>query len=271
MPVISVIMGVYNTNDINSLEKSVNSVLNQTFIDFEFIICDDCSDTYIKDFLKSIKDPRVIIIRNEKNLGLAASLNHCIEISQGKYIFRQDDDDFSEPDRFFKQFRFLEEQTNISIVGSNISLFNDSGKWGILKYPEQPCKKDFLFLVPFMHGVIAFRKEALINAGCYSVSEITSRTEDYELLMRMYSLGFLGYNIQENLYSFREDINAHKRRRYKYKIDEFKVRLQGFKLLGLMPHGLIYAAKPLFVGLIPCRLLNFLKDIYYGRKKSSDE
>jgi len=259
-------MAVYNT-DISSLEKSVNSVLNQSFKDFEFIICDDCSDKYISDFLSKLSDSRVNIISNEKNLGLAASLNNCIAASSAEYIFRHDDDDFSEPERFMKQLDFLDKHPEISVVGSNISLFDTSGKWGVLRYPEKPDRKDFLFMMPFMHGALAFRKASLLGAGCYLSSKITRRTEDYELLMRMYSFGFTGYNLQEELYNFREDIIALKRRKYRYRIDEFRTRLRGFKVLGLMPLGLIYAVKPLIVGLMPYRLLNFLKDIYWGRRK----
>jgi hypothetical protein len=87
----------------------------------------------------------------------------------------------------------------------------------------------------------------------------------------MYSLGYSGYNLQEKLYSFREDTNAHKRRKYRYKVDEFRIRLRGFKSLGLMPVGLAYAVKPLIVGLIPYRFLNFLKDVHYGRRKCREE
>jgi len=266
MPLVSVAMPVYNTPDIKALEKSVYSVLNQDFGDFEFIICDDCSDKYIPDFLKSVSDPRIVLITNEKNIGLAASLNRCIEIAKGKYIMRQDDDDYSEPARFRKQVEFLENNPDISAAGSNISLFDDSGKWGALRYPEKPDKKDFLFMVPFMHGALAFRKDKLVEAGCYLSSKMTRRTQDYELLMRMYSLGYAGYNLQEELYSYREDISAQRRRKYIYKIDEFKTRLRGFKSLRLMPAGFVYALKPLVVGLIPHRLLNFLKDVFLGRK-----
>jgi len=260
-------MPVYNTPDIKALERSVYSVLNQDFGDFEFIICDDCSNEYIPDFLKSLSDPRIILLTNEKNIGLAASLNKCIEIAKGKYILRQDDDDFSEPDRFRKQVEFLENNPDTAAAGSNVSLFDDSGKWGVLRYPEKPGKKDFLFMIPFMHGALAFRKDKLVASGCYLSSKTTRRTQDYELLMRMYSLGYTGYNIQEELYGFREDMSAHKRRKYIYRIDEFKTRLRGFKSLGLMPAGFIYAVKPLAVGLIPYRPLNFLKDVFLKRKK----
>jgi len=274
MPEISVIMGVYNTRDKESLEKSINSVLDQTFGDFEFIICDDCSDKdYIKDFLRNMpeRDGRIKIIENEKNMGLAATLNHCIELSDAdsKYIFRQDDDDFSQPDRFKKQYDFLENNPGISIIGSNVSLYDENGRWGNRKYPEKPEKKDFLFGIPFMHGAMAFRKDDLIKSGCYLSARETWRTEDYELAMRMYSLGYTGYNLQEELYGFREDITAHSRRKYRYKIDEARIRYRGFKMLKMLPRGLPYVIKPLIVGIIPYNLLNFMKDKYYGRRENT--
>lgn len=276
MPEISVIMGVYNTRDIKSLEKSIDSVLTQTFGNFELIICDDCSDrNYIKDFLREVskRDGRIKVIENSENMGLAASLNHCIEKSDpvSKYIFRQDDDDLSEPDRFRAQYNFLENNPDISIVGSNISLYGENGKWGNLKYPERPQKQDFLFAVPFMHGAIAFRKNDLLKSGCYLSVKETKRTEDYELLMRMYSLGYTGCNLQEELYSFREDISAHKRRKYKYRIDEAKIRYRGFKMMNMLPKGFLYIIKPLIVGLMPYHLLNIMKDMYYGRRKKEEK
>ena len=268
MPEISIIMGVYNTKNLNMLENSIDSILQQSFEDFEFIICDDGSEKNIVDFLKQVaeKDKRIIILENEKNIGLAGTLNRCIEISRGRYIFRQDDDDFSEPDRLKHQYEYLEKHSDISILGSNISLYDDTGKWGKLKYPHEPKKEDFLFMVPFMHGALAFRKESLVSAGSYLSSKETKRTEDYELLMRMYSLGFKGCNLQDELYNFREDIFAQKRRKYRYKIDEARIRYRGFKMLNMLPKGIPYIIKPLIVGIIPYTLLNLMKDIYYKRK-----
>jgi len=147
-----------------------------------------------------------------------------------------------------------------------VTLFDDKGEWGVQKYPEYPSKKDFLFMLPFKHGALAFRKDALTGAGCYISSKATRRTEDYELLMRMYARDCKGHNIQNNLYNYREDVKAHKKRKYSHKLDEAKIRYKGFRALGLMPRGMIYVIKPLLVGLIPYRLLEFLKDKYHGRR-----
>ena len=93
------------------------------------------------------------------------------------------------------------------------------------------------------------------------------RTEDLELFMRLYAKGEMGYTIQEELYAYREDLAAQQRRRYRYRIEEAAVRLEGFARLGLLPKGLLYAAKPLAVGLIPQKLLQRMKDQYYGRRE----
>ena len=274
MPEISVIMAVYDTPELESLKKSVASVLEQSFGDFEFLICDDCSGKMdIKEYLRQLpkSDMRIKLFENQKNMGLAASLNRLIEASSPNsgYIFRQDDDDISAPDRFFSQRAFLVDNPGISIVGSNVSLCDGNGVWGVLKYPEKPEKRNFLFAVPFMHGALAFKKSDLLDSGCYLSAKETRRAEDYELLMRMYARGLVGFNIQKELYSFREDAAAHKRRKYRYRLDEAKIRYRGFKMLKLLPQGLLHVAKPLVVGLIPRRLLNFLKDGYYGRRKKT--
>ena len=102
--------------------------------------------------------------------------------------------------------------------------------------------------------------KALENVNNYRVSKETRRVEDYDLWMRLYKYGYKIYNIQEELYSFREDEKCLKRRKYKYRIDEVKVRYYGFKSLGLFPKGYLYVLKPLIVGLIPYNITKFLKN-----------
>ena len=96
-------MGTHNGE--KTIERAINSILSQSFSDFEFIICNDCSTDSTAQILKDCqnKDKRIVIISNENQSGLAASLNKCIEISNGEYIARMDDDDVSHLDRFDKQ------------------------------------------------------------------------------------------------------------------------------------------------------------------------
>ena len=239
-----------------SFKKSIESILSQTFTDFEFLICDDGSsdNTYqiLTEFAKI--DSRIVLLKNEKNLGLAATLNRCIEESRGKYIARHDCDDYACADRLEKQVRYLEEHPEVGMLGTAAFLFDESGVYDTVTFPRKVTNNDFLFNSPYQHGSMVFRREALTDAGGYTVSKVTRRTEDYELFMRMQKT-VKGENLPEPLYYFLEDEKALKRRKYRYRIDEAKVRYRGFKSLGLLPRGILYVIKPLIVGLIPMKLL----------------
>ena len=261
MPTISVISGAYNIGKCYSFRRSIESILNQTFTDFEFIICDDGSTDNTWELLSeySDRDARIKLLKNEKNLGLAASLNRCIETSLSPFIARHDLDDYNAPDRFEKQLKFLSDNPDVAFVGSLASLFDEDGVWGTEKFPERVEKRDFLFTSPYKHGSVIFRREPLLEAGMYRVSKETYRTEDYDLFMTLHTFT-KGANIQERLYFFCEDKSARRRRKYRYRIDEAKVRYRGFKRRGLLPSGIFYVIKPLIVGLIPPGLLEKMKN-----------
>lgn len=261
---VSVIMPVYNPPP-NELKRAVRSVLEQGYKDFEFIICDDCSEKYVREIVDGFGDGRIVYIRNESNMGCAYSLNRCIEKAKGELLIRQDADDYSLPGRFEK---LTEEyiKNPRDIISSNIYLFDEGGVWGRRDYPREPEKKDFLFAVPYMHGACALKKSSVLNAGMYPVSEKTARCEEYALFMTMYSLGARGVNLTERLYAFNENQSAIKRRRYSDKLKEVRVKAEGFKKLRLYPAGVIFLIKPLIVGLIPSKLLAGIKNIVFKRK-----
>lgn len=263
MPRISVIMGVYNIRDTKIAEDAIQSILTQTYTDFEFIICDDGSTNNTYEFLKEIKrkDRRIKLLRNKVNRGLAFSLNHCLKICKGEYIARMDIDDISYNNRLEKQLYFLDTHPQYAVVGSWASLFTDNNNdiWGIRKKNRVPVRKDFLFGPPLIHATMLIRKSVLDDIGRYRVQWDTTRAEDYELFMRLYGKGFQIYNIQEPLYSIREDNNAYKRRKYRHRIEEAHVRFVGFRDMGLLPVGIPYILKPLIVGIIPQRILRIAR------------
>lgn len=273
VPAISVIMSVYNTNDELILRNSIESILSQTFKDFEFIICDDGSidGTYEKLLSISKHDARIILIRNIVNQKAGAARNRCISLSRGKYIAIMDADDISANDRLQIQFDFLERNKEFDFVGSNAELFDQNGIWGHRQFIDCPENKHFLFVLPFIHASVMFRKESLEAVGGYRIARETLRTEDYDLFMRLYANGSKGKNLAKKLYFVREDKDLYKRRKYVHKINEAIVRYKGFNALGLMPKGILYVAKPLIVGLIPHGVLNFLKDKYYKRKEAGEQ
>lgn len=268
MPRVSIISGAYNIANCYSFEKSINSILSQTYTDFEFIICDDGSTDNTWELLSAFQktDPRIKLLKNEKNMGLGATLNRCTEAASGEYIARHDCDDYAAPERIEKQIAYLDTHPDVSVLGTFAYLFDEGGVWGEMHFPTEITKKDFLFCSPHQHGSVVFRKSALIEAGGYRVAKETRRTEDYDLFMRMHTFA-KSANLPEPLYYFCEDKNTLGRRKYRYRIDEAKVRYRGFKLLGLLPRGIPYVIKPLIVGLIPARLLAFLKNKFLKRRK----
>ena len=260
-PLVSVIMGVYNA-DHKLLTTAVNSILSQTYKNFEFIICDDASNNGTSEWLAEYpkKDKRIRVILNATNQRLAGTLNRCIAAAKGTYLARQDDDDFSDPQRLEKQVAFLEANPDVDFVGSNCCLYNSNdGIFGQRQMPEKPDKNSFLFNSPFIHGSLMFRSTCLNTDMCYAVTRWTKRTEDYEMFMRMYSHGLRGANLQENLYCYhygteQRHIAMH------YRVDEMVLRYRGFRSMGLLPKGLPYVVKPIVLGMMPESLVCTLRE-----------
>jgi glycosyltransferase involved in cell wall biosynthesis len=177
---ISVIMSNFNTNEIY-LKQSIQSILKQSFKDIEFIIIDDFSTNNSKLILDNLNDDRVKIIYNEKNLGLAASLNKALQIARGKYIARMDSDDISYPNRLEKQFKYLEDNPTVSLVGSFANKFgNNKGyNYTIIEEPSEMNVPMFFGNI-ICHPSVMFRKEALTrNSLKYNENYRTG--QDYEL------------------------------------------------------------------------------------------
>lgn len=247
---ISIIMACYNEE--KNVSKAIESILGQTFSDFEFIICNDGSTDGTLEILKEYekKDSRIKIINNEKNLRLSASLNKCIESSKGIYIARMDADDISSPNRLLFQKQFLDENKQYGFCSSNIEIFNEQGVYGKRICIERPEKNDFLRTSPFVHPATMFRKSTLSAVNLYTTDSI-GRAEDYELFAKMYAKGIKGYNIQQFLLKYYEGENSWKKRTLKAALQEVHVRKRIFLMLNLYPRGLFYQYKPLFVKLTP--------------------
>ena len=255
-PLISVVMGAYCAE--NTLRQALDSILNQTVKDWEFIICDDGSTDSTADILCEYaeKDPRIRILTNAQNRGLPYTLNRGLAASRGKYIARMDADDFSEPDRFEKELAVLESRPEISIVGSQVALFDDSGVWGVVKYPLEPVPDDLKNGIIFFHGSVLVRREAYEAVGGYCEEPRAVRVEDFDLWVRMYEKGIRGANIDKCLYRFRMDANAASKRIMKYRLNEAGVRIDAVKRLNLPKRNYLRAAKPILLGFLP-------KSLYY--------
>lgn len=258
-PLISVLMGVYNTHSRDILAAAIGSILAQSYTNIELIICDDGSTDNTRELLAEFvaTDARIRVIANDRNRALSYTLNHCLSVAQGEFIARMDSDDIAAPHRLERELAFLQANPKYAFVGSNVNLFAGDTIWGRRVLPAEVTPKDFLFNSPFVHPTIMIRRAAIEEAGGYAEDAV--RCEDYDLWMRLYAMGYLGYNLQEFLLNFREDSAAYSRRAYRYRIYEARIRYRGFRALGLLPLALPYVLKPLIVGLLPQRFLALLR------------
>lgn len=256
---ISIIMGIYNCE--STLAEAIESIVSQTESDWELIMCDDGSvdQTYqvANDYKQKYPD-KIIVLKNEKNMGLNATLNKCLKQASGQYIARMDGDDICSPNRFEEELKVLEQETDIAIVSTDMAFFDETGIWGKISHPEYPSNMDFLSGSPFCHAPCMVRREAYEAVEGYSVDSRFLRVEDYHLWFKMYKAGFKGKNIHQTLYSMRDDQDAYNRRKFKYRINEAYVKYLIVKELRLPVWGYVYTLRPIIVGLLPKFLYDFL-------------
>lgn len=181
-PKISVIMAVYNEEKF--LKESIDSILNQTFNDFELIIINDCSTDSSLKIMKSHQDKRIRIINNNKNVGFLNSRNKALKIARGKYIAILDGDDVSLPERFKIQFNYLEMNPNIFLVGSSAIFINEKGI-EISRFRKYNDYELLAWRMPVSCGILSpsvmFRNEGYVyNQGFGGAG-------DYDLYLRMLS------------------------------------------------------------------------------------
>lgn len=253
-PAISVIMGVlYKREKTDLLERSIKSVLNQTYPEFELLVCDDGSIEEAKRLLDAIsmEDDRVRLVRPGNKIDLASKLNACLKEAKGEYIARMDDDDYSAPNRFQRQKETLDNRLDMAFVGSNVVLARNRVEFGERKLPEYPMVKDFYMTQPYVHPALMFRKTVIDAVGGYSEDKMQVLCEDYDLLLRIYAKGYQGMNIQENLLEYTVPATAKGNRKMKHRWNEAVTRFSRFKELGVLPKATPYVIKPLLVGLVP--------------------
>lgn len=213
-PEVSVIMPVYNAEKY--LDEAIQSILNQTFKNFEFLIFNDCSKDNSWEIIQKYakQDKRIITFNSEVNKGYVAHLNRGIEMVKGKYIARMDNDDISLPTRFEKQVKFLEENQQVGMCGS---WYIQEGGRGHGRIVELPCQLEDIYLLmlygnAFSHPSVMIRKDVLeTNNIRYNVSLMPS--EDYALWVTLLEHSKLA-NIPEVLFKYRiHDNNFGRKKR----------------------------------------------------------
>lgn len=200
-PKISVIMSVYDGEKY--LDESIQSILNQTFKDFEFIIINDCSTDNSLYIIKqyATKDKRIVLIENEENIGLTKSLNEGLKIAKGKYIARMDADDVALSERFNKQYNYLEKNKNVFLLGTSAMMIDEDGNRSIKITAITQEKKIYSRLRKkntIIHSSIMFRNDFELF-----YRENFKYAQDYDLYLRVLSEGKIIKNILEVLLYYR--------------------------------------------------------------------
>lgn len=212
--IISVIMSVYNDQD--NITNAIKSILDQTYQDFEFLIIDDCSTDNTYEIAKKFtKDPRIKLFKNKRNIGLTKSLNILIGKSNGNYIFRQDSDDVSLPQRFQSQLNVLEEDIYQVCTSRAINIQNDKIVPGISSWI--PKKISIKYKNPYIHGTLAIKKTLLNSIGNYD--EDYYYAQDFKLFLDLIQNNQKIYEIKKPLYKLNtinniSTINKNKQRYY---------------------------------------------------------
>lgn len=178
-------MAVYNGEAY--LQEALDSILNQTFGNFEFIVVDDGSTDGSGAILAACSDPRLKVIRNDRNTGLSASLNRGLREAAGKYIVRLDADDLAEPERIARQVAWLDAHPDVALVGSWYHEVDEAGS--ITGVIDLPCEHieilwALLFYTPFGHSALAFRREKVLSEVGY-YDESLSHSMDHDLCFRI--------------------------------------------------------------------------------------
>lgn len=184
-PQVSVLMAVYN--GVDYLDQAVESILGQTWRDFEFIVVDDASTDDTPQMLAQYEDPRIVRLRNDANLGLARSLNRGLSRARGRYIARQDADDASLPDRLAKQVAFLNSHPRAGLVGATASWIDDAGnELRVWRTPtdNDRLQEDLLRYCPIIHGSVLLRRTAMGEVGG-QYTDAFRTGQDYDLWLRM--------------------------------------------------------------------------------------
>ena len=183
-PRVSVVMGAYNGERF--LRPAIESILSQTFRDFELIVIDDYSTDSTPRILREFKDARMRVLRNERNLGIAKTLNNGIAAARGEYVALQDHDDISWPTRLEYQVAFFDKHAQVGMVGSSCNVIDEVGTfvphWPV-EYDDVKLRWALLWRCPFFHTAVMVRRRAIEEVGGYSSDPRYRFAEDYDLML----------------------------------------------------------------------------------------
>ncbi len=218
VPKVSVVIPVYNSQDYVS--EAIDSILAQTFTDFELLLIDDASTDGSPEIMRSYRDPRIRLVRNEPNVGVPKTHNKGIELACGTYIAMLDHDDYSDPERLAKQVDFLDRNRDHAVVGTWGELIDETGRalGKTKKFPVSPddVRSHLLFKNCILHPSIMARKAVLED---YRYSERFAICDDFDLFVRIANKHKLS-NLPNVLVRHRRHTRSTSNRQAHFKKDE---------------------------------------------------
>jgi glycosyltransferase involved in cell wall biosynthesis len=231
-PTVTVAMPVYNGSMY--IRESIESILSQTFSDFEFLIVDDGSIDNSVEIIKTYKDLRITLICNTTNLGTSAALNKAIANASGTYIAIMHCDDISLPNRLEHQVLFMEKNSHIGVCGSSVQIFGQRDQVWCYETDSEDIKCKLLFRSAFVHPVVIMRK-SLFSDYNVSYNTLYRYTEDYDLWRQLLSYTHFA-NIPDILLKYR--IHSHQatlKYNYEQQVEAGMIRLEQIHALGISP------------------------------------
>ncbi|MGB5824671.1 MAG: glycosyltransferase [Proteocatella sp.] len=269
---ISVIMSVYNGEKY--LKESIQSVLNQTYRNFEFLIIDDASSDKTEEIIKKFakKDNRIKYYKNDTNVGLTKNLNKLISYSSGDLIARMDADDIAISNRFLSQIKVFEERNDIEFIFSNAEIIDNDSKFVCNSWMPYDCK-DVLSLMPqfnyIIHPSIMIKKVIFEKVGYYNEKFV--KGQDKELWLRCIQNDIKFYFINENLIRYRvnpDSVRSKINDNYYYKLSRYCINNNNKKkslkyMKNLKIHEKINILTRILIPYFVYRKLVYVKNNYY--------
>ena len=262
-PKVTVLMSLYNTPE-TELRQSIESMLNQTYKNYDILIINDGTKDNGVEVIESFKSDKITIVNNENNMGLEKSLNKGLELIDSKYIVRMDTDDISYSNRIEKQVEFMENNSQYAFACGIAELFDKEGIYGKTKMSGELQINDFLKNNPFVHPTMIIRKDIIKKIGGYP---LYTRCEDYAMEFEMYYQGYKGYIMDDILIKYRMDRKSYNKKKFKYRVVETKMKLHYFRKIGINKLKYIYAIRPIIVALLPKTIIRK----YHKNKYKSEE
>lgn len=251
---LTVLMSVYN--DEKYLAESIDSILNQTYQNFEFIIIDDASTDSSSEILRhyASEDSRIKLIVNTENKGLSYNLAEGVSLVSTPWIARMDGDDIAHQDRLLRQMEYVDNNPNIDIVGSFVIDIDARGKEIELRKVPTSHEKiaKLIWTCPFIHPTVLFRKEAIEQVGSYNKN--LRRRQDYELWFRCHKGGLSFHNIDEPLLYYRSTDDYFKKNDIFVQFQQAKMGYSGSWSVKASPIAYLGVTVSFLKGILPGKI-----------------